>query len=315
MAGLDAYFDSSQTDWADFYREITSPQTRTNVNNLRLQAASGTPRRTAYDPSVGRYDVYNPTPYLPGDPNRLPPGQAGIDIPGRQPTRTALAILPFENQGNVRDPGNVDPFGSDFGFDDPALNPPTFPGAKPQQSAPRTAVATKLDVTPVLPQRAQTKAGYEYTRNSSGGWDKTGKADWTAGLTPHEQYAKANGKPVDNSYKEIGPSGSDQSYYEKKGFGSERAMIAAYNQYAASAGLDPIGPKDRGIQEKVRGGGFSDWLRSSRTSGARQYSSTSGGQTAILPQSNPAPARSTSILPGQTSNPTGGTSARRWIGG
>ena len=207
------------------------------------------PLGVANAPGVGNYTPYAPTPNNGGDPNRLPPGglpfinrpPLDITVRGGAPQtasvpmprgRPGLNIQPFDQQFNLRDPGNE-------GYVDPAtayapqqqtpaavaaaagLSPLTaservglpMPGAVPPYQSPRDMSRAQMyDATNAAAAEAarnQDRSGIGtdgYVRDYFG--NVIGSDPKYAGLSPSQIYDQISGRPTDNSFKTIGPSGN-----------------------------------------------------------------------------------------------------------
>lgn len=252
MANLDAFYDTRQVDWNAFYNPFTSPQTQRNVLDMRAQAAAR-PVRTGYDPNIGEYNVYPQTPYTPGDPNRLPPGSPGIDIPGRQPTKTALTILPFERQENLMDPGNdgyVDMTDPTMAIAVANAQTGLLPGTaweRAQQPGPferQRAVASELSTTPVLPRAGQAPAARNWLTSNTRTPVTTGRT--YRGTNGYSYQAQSNG-----TFKNLGYSDTEKARRAEQGRLTGDAIRKKAGPTYGADGRD-LSFSPRSVQNSVR---------------------------------------------------------------
>jgi hypothetical protein len=171
--------------------------------------------------------------------------------------------------------------------------PPKFLDKRVQITAAKPAAAAPAVKPAAAPVVAQPTAAQIATRQN----DPTSRSASSQGVNAAGNYYNldtnkwvmsggagkdSNGNRIDgNPDNHTFSSSSSQEYYEKKGFRSEAAMIAAFNQYAASAGLAQVDPKAKKIGMTIRenGDGFSSWLRKNRGGGSVHI----GGSTTATP--------------------------------
>lgn len=204
-----------------------------------LPAPMPKPMGVANAPGIGNYAPYGPTPNTGGDPNRLQPGglpfinrpPLDITVRGGAPQtasvpmpqgRPGLNIQPFDQQFNLRDPGNE-------GYVDPvaAYAPPAPAATTAGRGQPQTSVLQDImtGINSLLPSnapkplapgpsydaanaaaaeraRTQDRSGFGtdgYVRDASG--NVIGRDGQYKGLSPEDMYNQISGRPTDDSWK------------------------------------------------------------------------------------------------------------------
>lgn len=231
-----------------------------------LPAPMPKPMSMANAPSVGNYTPYAPTPNNGGDPNRLPPGglpfinkpPLDITVRGGAPQiasipmprgRPGLNIQPFDQQFNLRDPGNegyVDPATA---YAPPAAAPQNpavaaatgagqgqppqtswvqdmmtginslLPGYQSPRDMSRAQMYDATNAAAADAARTQDRSGFGtdgYVRDASG--NVIGRDAQYNGLTPSQMYDQINGNSgparIDGNPDNDTFSGSSKSYVQ-----------------------------------------------------------------------------------------------------